>query len=574
MASSAPDCWAEIARPRFSTLDAVINDVYNGNPKKALQIVEAELLNLQHVLSVVRWLRNGCRPVSHIPPEILAHIFWFCGQDPTRFPEDRVRCLIDVSHVCHRWREAALAHAYLWGTVTSLALGEKWMAEMLRRAKEAPLMVHSSAMPSLRSRPVKPLDLSMFLPLLSRIETLELSDDVDDLAGFFRLFVEPAPILESLSLTSKKALKVPQDLFASHAPRLRILQLSGLAISWASPILTNLTTLDLRMAHWRRDRSHRPLLMQFFELFEKMQRLEVLRMVNYLPQISPTGNVNDHIRRTPIELPHLSEIELQGSMRECVVVITSIQALQATVLNLSFDADENHNDLAALVPAIRTVSGNSGDKKPWRGLSVSSSHGFEIKAWKSSHPLQQTQYPEGDVYIHINYKFNHARDMDPLRAIYEALCLPDLSMLSMEWPSLTCLSPLASYWLPPQCQQLRHIYLYDGNRASRLIDALRPVVTSSGENAPCTTTVPYPHVRTLDLTCIDDMDPRGKAFRETAIKVVIDREALKAPLDTIRLKSRDGPGFFRFPWSFVSLMESYEAFCLCEFKESSGRVNG
>ena len=198
MASSALNCWAEIARPRFSTLDAITNDVFNSNRQKALQIVKAELLNLRRVLSVVRWLRNGCRPVSHIPPEILAHIFWFCRHDPTRGLEDGARCIIAVSHVCHRWRKAALDHAYLWGTVTSLALGEKWMAEMLRRAKEAPLMIHSSAMPSPQSKPVKPLNLSLLLPLLSRIERLEISDHVDDLAGFLRLLVKPAPILESL----------------------------------------------------------------------------------------------------------------------------------------------------------------------------------------------------------------------------------------------------------------------------------------------------------------------------------------------------------------------------------------
>ena len=324
MASSAPDCWAEIARPRFSTLDAVINDVYNGNPKKALQIVEAELLNLQHVLSVVRWLRNGCRPVSRIPPEILAHIFWFCGQDPTRFPEDRVRCLIDVSHVCHRWREAALAHAYLWGTVTSLALGEKWMIEMLRRAKEAPLMIHSSAMPSPQSKPVKPLNLSLLLPLLSRIERLEISDHVDDLAGFLRLLVKPAPILESLSFTSKRVLTVPPNSLTSYVPRLRMVRLSGLLISWTSPFLTNLTTLDLRLPHGHHYQNYIPSLMQFCETLDTMRRLEVLRMHSCLPGISPRRAVVDHVRRKPIVLPHLSEIELQGSLRECVVVTRSI----------------------------------------------------------------------------------------------------------------------------------------------------------------------------------------------------------------------------------------------------------
>lgn len=323
-------------------------------------------------------------------------------------------------------------------------------------------MIHSSAMPSPQSKPVKPLNLSLLLPLLSRIERLEISDHVDDLAGFLRLLVKPAPILESLSFTSKRVLTVPPNSLTSYVPRLRMVRLSGLLISWTSPFLTNLTTLDLRLPHGHHYQNYIPSLMQFCETLDTMRRLEVLRMHSCLPGISPRRAVVDHVRRKPIVLPHLSEIELQGSLRECVVVTRSIQVLPATVLKLYFGAGENNNDLAALVPVITTLSGNSDDQKPWRGLSMSDWLGFDIKAWKSSYPPRQARNPKGDVYIHINYVFNHARDLDPLRSIYEALCLPGLSAFSMEYPSATRLFPLASYWLPLPCQQLRHIFVYNG----------------------------------------------------------------------------------------------------------------
>ncbi|ETW79999.1 hypothetical protein HETIRDRAFT_103464 [Heterobasidion irregulare TC 32-1] len=430
----APDCWAEIARPKFSTLDAIINDLHNGNRQKARQIVEAELLNLCCVLSAFR---------SH---------------DSTHFPEDRVRCIINISCVCHRWREAALDYAYLRGTVTSPAPGEERPAEMLRRAKEAPLMVS---------------------------------------CGFF---VEPAPILESLSLTFKQALRVPQNLFALHAPSLRILQFSGLTISWASPILMNLTMLDPRLPQELREQQFIPLTLRVFDGLERMPGLEVLCIHDCFLHFPRRGSIDEHTRPNPIELPHLSEIELQGSSQACVVITRSIQILPTTVLKLSLDANENTDGFAALYPVIGTVSGNSDNEKPWRGLSVSAWLSLDIKTWKSSRSAQQAQHPEGDVYIHINYKFRHTQDLDPLCTIYRALCRSDLSTLSINYPCDDLRGfALARYWLPLQCQQLQHILLHDGIWASCLIDALRPIETSSGDHTRRTTAVPFPCLRSLDL---------------------------------------------------------------------------
>ncbi|KAI0061468.1 hypothetical protein BV25DRAFT_1785855, partial [Artomyces pyxidatus] len=82
---------------------------------------------------------NALLPVSHIPPEILAHIFLYCVLADQEWRNTLPGLgWISVTHVCRRWRHIALDNSGLWRHIP-LTSGRQWIAEMLSRSRSKPL---------------------------------------------------------------------------------------------------------------------------------------------------------------------------------------------------------------------------------------------------------------------------------------------------------------------------------------------------------------------------------------------------------------------------------------------------
>ena len=101
------------------------------NSREFLQLaIDAKIQSL-------RLDRNALAPVSSLPPEIFATIFFFLCLRGGDSGHNLAR--IYLSHVCHQWREIALNQSLLWSHVDFTALTLAGAAEILARAKSAPL---------------------------------------------------------------------------------------------------------------------------------------------------------------------------------------------------------------------------------------------------------------------------------------------------------------------------------------------------------------------------------------------------------------------------------------------------
>jgi hypothetical protein len=120
---------------------------------------------------------------------------------------------LSVSHVCHRWREIALNQPLLWNHVDFTNLSMTGAAEVLVRAKSAPLYLEAR----ISSRRWDDVRFSAFLKELQahfpRIYHLRISAEPHLLLhGILEGLVLPAPALEYLSLTSRGDRREPSGL--------------------------------------------------------------------------------------------------------------------------------------------------------------------------------------------------------------------------------------------------------------------------------------------------------------------------------------------------------------------------
>lgn len=158
---------------------------------------------------------------------------------------------IKVTHVCRHWRNVALDYPSLWGKIT-YALGPKWTALMIERAKSAPLSLKQKWG---GQRAIAAGELEYIPEKIGQIEELTLYGVPFDLRRIVkRLEDKPAPRVREFSLDSihrdnipeHLMLRIEDGLFAGgNAPRLRRIHLNNCRLSWTSPLLQNLTTLEI-----------------------------------------------------------------------------------------------------------------------------------------------------------------------------------------------------------------------------------------------------------------------------------------------------------------------------------------
>ncbi|TFK54116.1 hypothetical protein OE88DRAFT_1805912 [Heliocybe sulcata] len=258
-------------------------------------------------LSKLRSQRNGITPISKLPPEVLTQIFSICSQmepfgppypyGPTTPP------WIKITHVCRHWREIALNCSSLWHVIEFIS--PRWTAEMLKRSKNAPLVVKADL--TYRA-PSFGMTVKQALDHVHRIKDLDLTAPQQTLAMLSDTLARPAPFLESLRLSSQRVsaymdtvYRIPDSLFKATAPRLRCLELVNCEIDWNSVFLTNLTHLHIEKSH--ASDPGRPTMAQFLKVLSSTPDLQSLRLKHAAPYdpYDFTGDI-DHV-----DLPLLSK---------------------------------------------------------------------------------------------------------------------------------------------------------------------------------------------------------------------------------------------------------------------------
>jgi hypothetical protein len=117
-----------------------------------LQVIDDEIISLEESTRALRSCRNALAPVSRLPPETLAAIFFYLSppgifSTSLHFYGYGYLAWMCVAHVCRQWRETALNHPRLWShidfTASFIKLTPVAMAEILARAKIEPLYLEA-----------------------------------------------------------------------------------------------------------------------------------------------------------------------------------------------------------------------------------------------------------------------------------------------------------------------------------------------------------------------------------------------------------------------------------------------
>lgn len=201
------------------------------------------------------------------------------------------------------WRETALSHPRFWSYVNFTELTPHGVAEILSRAKIAPL--HLEAFSRKRS-------MERFEALGKQIEAhtshifhLKLSGW--HLSCVVKQLTSPAPTLDSLTLSSINTLAIPDNLFNCTAPGLKTLRLQNCDIGWKSPLFKSLQVLKIHYV----SEEERPELNYWLDALNEIPQLKELSLRHATPVAAPA----DPITSRTVTLPSLTHFFLSTLLR-------------------------------------------------------------------------------------------------------------------------------------------------------------------------------------------------------------------------------------------------------------------
>ena len=292
-------------------------------------------------------LHNERAPISRLPREVLAAIFFLLSV----FAWDEgsgILARIYVAHVCRRWRETALNHPRFWSHVNFTKLTPVGMAEILARAKMAPL--HLEAYSKKRSME-RFEDLGKQLEAhISHTRYLKLSGW--HLSTVVKRLVSPTPTLESLTLSHTCSLytTIPDNLFNCTAPSLTSLRLQNCDIGWKSPLFKGLRILKIHVL----TEEARPELNYWLDALNEIPQLKELSL-RYATPVAPL--VDPLISRT-VTLPSLTHFFIHASGKDCALALAHLVLPSLTSLHVHVESrDREGEDVLLVIPyVVRNVS--------------------------------------------------------------------------------------------------------------------------------------------------------------------------------------------------------------------------
>ncbi|KAF8442167.1 hypothetical protein L210DRAFT_3197217 [Boletus edulis BED1] len=185
-------------------------------------------------------------PILRLPIEMLEAIFIHCARICcSKFSGSRtVPSWVNVSYVCHDWRNVALNCSRLWGYLS--VVSPRRTEELLARSKQAPLKLFVYPDPQDNASLAQGF-LKQAMKHVERIQELELDDLFDGSEDI--LFPELSlrtPLLENLTISANTISSYWSSmLFGGDTPSLRTLGLKRCPVPWYLFNLSSLTTLSL-----------------------------------------------------------------------------------------------------------------------------------------------------------------------------------------------------------------------------------------------------------------------------------------------------------------------------------------
>ncbi|KAA1470129.1 hypothetical protein DENSPDRAFT_835850 [Dentipellis sp. KUC8613] len=306
---------------------------------------------------------NALSAISRLQDEILLEVFHTLAaiQPPggARRSNPRVMSLgwILVTHVCRRWRYAALDSSTIWSHI-NFTLGSEWTTRMLERSKVRPLVIQAS------SRKMDlPLDLGAQLrTYLPRTRDLDLCAQVDTLVKVLNHLFEPAPMLQSLRICADRGDDSELSVISTNprflnqsTPNLRRVYLGNVFIPWTSPIFQNLEHLQISLPIFNENnwiREENASFPHFLAMLEGMPGLKSLHLHKAIPSIhTMSSQALDYTRTVP--LATLVDITLNGTPADAALLLHHLELPGTARLAFSSSFRANVSDYQLLFLSIR-----------------------------------------------------------------------------------------------------------------------------------------------------------------------------------------------------------------------------
>ena len=300
----------------------------------AFSAIDKEIDTERQLIRSLLSRRNTLAPISALPPELLSRIFHFHAQDERLYGQPLG--WIWVTHVCQHWRQVALNDSSLWATITGSLPRERWISEMLVRARKVPLVID---IVGLESQSV----LAQLPPHIPRTRELRLrSLSMLHSQGVREICALEAPTLEHFELGISESVGpitfrefVGTTLFKGQAPKLRTFSLAQISIPWSlipRGQLTQLEITDYDDYHggiFNTDGSLLNDLNQFIDLLIDSPDLEVLVLKHCLPT-----TLSEVSHGQPIHLSRLSRLSLGGPTASITNLLKMLKLPSSATLHL------------------------------------------------------------------------------------------------------------------------------------------------------------------------------------------------------------------------------------------------
>ncbi|TCD65747.1 hypothetical protein EIP91_002231 [Steccherinum ochraceum] len=336
--------------------------------------IEQEITSQLRKASALRTRFNDLLPVSWIPWQILVDIFSMVLVDmasPT--VKYKYSWLLTITHVCRRWRQAALSVPELWATITA---GEQddhpsCIHAFLSRSQQSSLSINATYwnMWSLTA-------LQLAIPAIHRAETVEfrfLGNTPHEIHYVSALLPREAPRLLSLDVSANDRSSehgLPFDcvdfahvLHGCATPKLRRLRITGFKIDWkhrAFPL--SLTELEVRRASFKF--GDVPSQFDVVSALSSLPALQSLHLLDTFPHLHVTTQLPPREVTTPVPLGRLRDLRLSGQYAMCAHFLEHVSLPAATCISLQFNAVCSDASSHILVIPLRNKLLESTDINP------------------------------------------------------------------------------------------------------------------------------------------------------------------------------------------------------------------
>jgi hypothetical protein len=288
----------------------------SDSPKSCLHTLDNKIKLLEESTHALKRYRNTFVPILSLPTEILSIIFSLLPSFGILDPSLPI-APTPISHVCHRWRDISLNMPYLWSHINFTKLTPAGTAEMLARAKMAPL--HLEAKTSQWSMEKFEAFKRQVKAHIHHTRQLSIMATPQYLMQMFRRLVSSAPSLEKFSIAkfsqSNSPLTISVNLFDGIAPKLIYLRLDNCGIRWESPFLKGLRDLEL----FSFPAGARVTVDAWLNALNQMPQLERLILHDGIPIYSAIPLPGPHV-----VLSSLTELDISASVRDCMAVLAHI----------------------------------------------------------------------------------------------------------------------------------------------------------------------------------------------------------------------------------------------------------